>query len=156
MKPRIFLRWRGDAVQRLWPEDKFVLTEFIIRNPRSTESKRRKVVLWSRELLNRHQTLVLMRVDEFCRRKETRECVLSHNNRIWGRDDTTSHRVQDGDYLLVEAFVSDISLDEAKICLERLERHECNRRLYTTAECEMLGEVTGDHNTQTSREGFTL
>ena len=147
------LEMRGDAVQRLWPEDKFVLTEFIIRNPRSTESKRRKVVLWSRELLNRHQTLVLMRVDEFCRRKETRECVLSHNNRIWGRDDTTSHRVQDGDYLLVEAFVSDISLDEAKICLERLEKHECNRRLYTTAECEMLGEVTGDHNTQTSREG---
>ena len=37
-----------------------------------------------------------------------------------------------GDFLLIEAYVDDISLNEAWDELKRYEEHECNRRLYTS------------------------
>ena len=138
------LELREDAVHRLWPDDKFILTEFVVRKAMTSERKGQKVVLWARELLTRHQAMTLMRAEEFCMRRETRECVLSHNNRLWNRDDSTSRHIIDGDYLLVEAFVSDVSLNEAWLCLQRLERHECSRRLYTSSSCDLQEEVDSD------------
>ena len=91
-----------------------------------------KQTTWARRLMWRHEALHLLRAHSFCKRKETRECVLTHNNKLWVVQDRSQHVVSDGDYLMVEAFTDDVSIRGN--CLERMEQHECSiRRMYTVA-----------------------
>lgn len=88
--------------------------------------------MWSRRIMQRFIAVGLLRMEAFCARSSTKECVLLHNNRVWTKDDRSAHRMDHGDFLLIEAYVDDISLNEAWDELKRHEEHECNRRLYTS------------------------
>lgn len=148
------LEMRGDGDHRLWPDDQYILFQLKIRSIPSSTMRSQKIVLWSRKFLGYYQMLALLRVDEFCRRRETRECVLSHNNRIWEVRDRSQHRISHGDFILLEAFVTDVSVPEARLCLERLGRHECDRRIFTTQQCEDDERVHDrGSNTGTHEEG---
>ena len=138
----MLLESRGDDRSKLFASDKLILGQLEISSIHAREIRRIRNVLWSRKLLQRQQALALLRVDSFCQRKQTRECVVTHNNRLWDSRDRSSHCIQDGDFIQVEAFVDDRSLQEARQELSRLEEHECQRRLYTQAEQEICGEDT--------------
>ena len=135
----LLMESRGDDRSKLFDSDKLIMGQFEIRSIHSRELRRIRNVLWSRKLLVRQQALSILRADSFCQRKQTRECVITHNNRLWERQDRSSHCIQDGDFINVEAFVDDRSLQEARQELGRLEEHECQRRLYTQAEQEICG-----------------
>ena len=126
------MEMKGDAQRRLFDDDKLILSEVRIVNIDSKESKSRRIVMWSRRIMQRFIAVGLLRMEAFCARSSTKECVLLHNNRVWTKDDRSAHRMDHGDFLLIEAYVDDISLNEAWDELKRHEEHECNRRLYTS------------------------
>lgn len=128
------LESRGDANHKLLDDDRFVLTECRLNCIGAPTRSSLKQTTWARRLMWRHEALHLFRAQAFCKRKETRECVLTHNNKLWVVQDRSQHVVSDGDYLMVEAFTDDVSIREARNCLERMEQHECSiRRMYTVA-----------------------
>ena len=126
------MEMKGDAHKRLFEDDKLILSEVRMVNIATRTSKSNRVVLWSRRLMQRFNAMGLLRMDSFCARSSTKECVLLHNNRVWTKDDRSSHRMDHGDFLLIEAYVDDISLNEAWDELKRQEEHECSRRMYTS------------------------
>lgn len=147
------MEMRGDGQHRLLEDDKLILAEVRIASASLRTSKMNRIVLWSRLLMQRPQAFVLLRMDEFCARRGTRECILLHNNRVWTKDDRSSHRMENGDFLMIEAFVDDLSLTEAWNELKRYEEHECNRRLFTTSSEAQIG---GEQNAACSQEGEAL
>ena len=147
------MEMRGDGQHRLLEDDKLILAEVRIASASLRTSKMNRIVLWSRLLMQRPQAFVLLRMDEFCARRGTRECILLHNSRVWTKDDTSSHRMENGDFLMIEAFVDDLSLTEAWNELKRYEEHECNRRLFTTSSEAQIG---GEQNAACSQEGEAL
>ena len=130
------LEKRGDSNYRLFENDQLVLAVVKFHNINTATTMTRRIVLWSRKFMVRFQVFSLLRMEEFCRRKETRECVLAHNNRIWTKDDRSQHWMHSGDSLVLEAFVTDVSLQEVSLCLERIERYERGRRLYSDQTCD--------------------
>ena len=115
------MEMRGDGQHRLLEDDKLILAEVRIASASLRTSKMNRIVLWSRLLMQRPQAFVLLRMDEFCARRGTRECILLHNNRVWTKDDRSSHRMENGDFLMIEAFVDDLSFTEAWNELKRYE-----------------------------------
>lgn len=128
------MEMRGDSSLKLMDDDRLILAEVRLNSKHSSRRWSNKYALWSRRLMGRQLALHLLRMQDFCKRRETKECALSHNNRIWAPQDRSEHVMSDGDYVLIEAFTEDISIQEARACLERFERHECSRRLFTVAE----------------------
>lgn len=128
------MEMRGDSSLKLMDDDRLILAEVRLNSKHSSRRWSNKYAMWSRRLMGRQLALHLLRMQDFCKRRETKECALSHNNRLWTPQDRSEHVMSDGDYVLIEAFTEDISIQEARACLERFERHECSRRLFTVAE----------------------
>ena len=141
-------------MHRLFDDDKLILAEVRITSLSLRTSKRNRIVLWSRIFMQRSQALVLFEDGIFlCQEGHKGVRHSSQQSSLWSKDDRSSHRMDNGDFLMVEAFVDDPSLTEAWNELKRCEEHECNRRLFTTPpEVQMEGE----QNAACSQEGEAL
>ena len=93
------LEKKGDNHFRLFDNDQLVLAVVKFHNINTARTMTRKIVLWCRKFMVRFHVFSLLRMEEFCRRKETRECTLSHNNRLWTQDDRSQQWMHGGDAL---------------------------------------------------------
>ena len=130
---RVFILERlQDTNFRLASSDVLAMVDVVLFQGTGLNRISNRLVTWIRCRQLRLQLLAFLRVDRICDQEGT-ECVVMVNNAVWGSHDNTMRHFIFGDFVKVEIFVSQGTVEDALTQLRVVETCDRHRRLYTSS-----------------------